>query len=222
MLKKICILSFALIILMSFCSCTSSKNDNETTSEPTVFDDAFTDDDVLFPEENGVTEQGTTDDTVSTTKNTSATKNNATEKKPVVTTTAPNITVETPSTESVTYYSENPNNRYIQAVAKKYGKDPSTIIALIRVNSQTPGATVLQFTGERDENGELIKNENTLKYVYDVRDDGTIKKASGKKTDNDGYTHVESYINYNLAIKYLIPQLDDMKRERTYEDFYSN
>ena len=112
--------------------------------------------------------------------------------------------------------------KWYKAVVNKYGADPSCLVALIRTNTDTPGATVLQFNGEKDSSGNLIKTEDTPKYVYDVRDSGAIKKASVKKTDNDGYNYAESYVNYKLAIKYIIPQLDEMKKARTYENYFSD
>lgn len=158
-----------------------------------------------------------------TTEGGASTANIQTEANTNANTTKPPETTENSGKQTpVTYYSENPNNKYISAVVSKYGVDASTLVALIKTNSSVPGATVLQFSGEKDSNGNLIKTKETLKYVYDVRDSGDIMKASGKKNDNDGYSYVESYVNYNLAVKYIIPQLDEMKKKRTYEDYFAN
>lgn len=193
------------VLALSFCACSFSGKENEgTTNLPSNENTSST-------SETQTTEGGASTANVQTEANT-----NANTTKPPETT--ENSGKQTP----VTYYSENPNNKYISAVVSKYGVDASTLVALIKTNSSVPGATVLQFSGEKDSNGNLIKTKETLKYVYDVRDSGDIMKASGKKTDNDGYSYVESYVNYNLAVKYIIPQLDEMKKKRTYEDYFAN
>lgn len=123
------------------------------------------------------------------------------------------------NSEVVTYYSENPDNKYICAVADKYGVDKSRLIALIRTNAQNPGATVLEFSGKTDSDGQLVKDGNELKAVYEVADsDGTIRKATGKMSGNDGYNFAQSLATFQLTKEFIIPQLDQMKEERTYPE----
>lgn len=123
------------------------------------------------------------------------------------------------NSEVVTYYSENPNNKYICAVADKYGVDKSRLVALIRTKAQNPGATVLEFSGETDSEGQLIKDGNELRAVYEVTDsDGTIRKATGKMSGNDGYNFAQSLATFQLTKEFIIPQLDKMKEERTYPE----
>lgn len=123
------------------------------------------------------------------------------------------------NSEVVTYYSENPDNKYICAVADKYGVDKSRLIALIRTNAQNPGATVLEFSGKTDSDGQLVKDGNELKAVYEVTDsDGTIRKATGKMSGNDGYNFAQSLATFQLTKEFIIPQLDQMKEERTYPE----
>lgn len=204
-MKKLYILFLSAVMALSFCACSFSGKENEGTADLQSSESTSTTADAQTTEDNALTD------------------NKTTEKSTAVKTTNPPETTENSGKQTpVTYYSENPNNKYISAVVSKYGADASTLVALIKTNSSTPGATVLQFSGEKDSNGNLVKTKDTLKYVYDVRDNGTVKKASGKKSDNDGYSYIESYVNYNLAVKYIIPQLDDMKKERTYEDYFAN
>ena len=54
------------------------------------------------------------------------------------------------------YFSDNPNNKYIVRVVDKYGVDPSNLVALVKVNATFPSAMVLEFSGKRDANGELL------------------------------------------------------------------
>lgn len=119
----------------------------------------------------------------------------------------------------ITYYSENINNKYIVEVAKKYDIDKNCLVALIRTNTDNPGATVLQFSGKKDSNNVLLKTEDELVFVYDVDDNtNTIKKASGKVKGNDGYSFAESVAVFHLTKEYILPQLDVMKKERPYQE----
>ncbi len=204
-MKKLYILILSAVLALSFCSCSFSGKENKGTTDLPINENT-----------SSASETQTTEDGLSTSNVQTEANTNADTTKP------PETTEKSGKQTPVTYYSENPNNKYISAVVSKYGVDASTLVALIKTNASTPGATVLQFSGEKDSKGNLIKTEDTLKYVYDIRDSGAIKKASGKKTDNDGYSYIESYVNYNLAVKYIIPQLDEMKKERTYEDYFAN
>ncbi|MCH5191051.1 MAG: hypothetical protein J1F23_02680 [Oscillospiraceae bacterium] len=119
--------------------------------------------------------------------------------------------------EVVTYYCDDVNNRYIVAVAEKYGVEKSTLIAMIRTKAKNPGATVLQFSGKTDNNGNMLMTGDELKAVYEVSDtDGSIKKATGKLTGNDGYNYIESVGVFQLTKEFIVPSLDEMKRERPY------
>lgn len=211
-MKNLYILLLVVAILFSFCSCSNVEKDNNTTTTTTETTTEETTSKTFIPYDNNETTNSNSTSSVVTTQY---------DANVTTSTTKSNSATESDS-KTVTYYSENPNNKYISAVVNKYGVDASCLVALIRTNSKKPGATVLQFTGERDSSGNLIKTEKALKYVYDVSDSGMIKKSSGQKTDNDGCTYAESYVNYNLAVKYLVPQLDEMKKERTYENYFSN
>lgn len=204
-MKRTIVFLLSVLIILSFSSCSSSSNEQPTnlpTYEPLTEENA-----TQYDENSNISNDSNGEST---------TKNQTT------TTTAPVLKPTEASSSVVTYYSESPNNRYIRAVSERYGVDSSCLVALIKTNSKTPGATVLQFTGEKDSSGKVIKNENTLKYVYDVPDYGVIKKASGQKTDYEGYNYVENYVNYNLAVEFIIPELENTKRERTYEDYFAN
>lgn len=121
--------------------------------------------------------------------------------------------------EAVTYYSDNPNNKYICAVADKYGVDKTCLVALIRTKAQNPGATVLQFSGKTDENGNLIMSKNELISVYEINDaDRTIKRASEKSSENDGYTSSESRTIFRLTKQFIVPELENLKEERVYPE----
>lgn len=123
------------------------------------------------------------------------------------------------NSDVVTYYSENPNNRYICAVAQKYNVEKSCLVALIRTKAQHPGATVLQFSGKTDENGKLLTTKDELVYVYEVNDtNGTIKRASENPSANDGYSSAESKMVFMLTKQYILPELERVKKENVYPE----
>ncbi len=123
------------------------------------------------------------------------------------------------NSEAVTYFSDNPNNKYICAVAGKYNVDKSTLVALVKVNAEFPGATVLQFSGKKDANGELLMTKDELKYVYNVDDEsGKITRAAKKSSENDGVNFIESSATFLLTEKYIIPELYNLKENKRYPD----
>lgn len=122
----------------------------------------------------------------------------------------------------VTYISENPNNKYICRVAEKYGSDKANLIAFIKKNSSTPGATVLEFSGKTDSNGNLITTADELVYVYEISDNGTNRRASKDGNNNDNYNKVAAKVAYSLGEKFLLPSIDEMRAERKYEDYFAD
>ena len=120
------------------------------------------------------------------------------------------------STKPVTYYAENADNFYIKAIAKAYAAEPSHLVALIRTNTKTEGATVLEFSGQTDANGTLLKTSNTLVAVYDMNKAATsIRKATPDGSGNVGYQKSEGDAVIALAKRFILPNLDKMKAERT-------
>lgn len=123
------------------------------------------------------------------------------------------------NSEAVTYFSDSPNNKYISAIAQKYNVDKSTLVALIKVNAEFPGATVLQFSGKKDANGELLMTKSELKYIYSIDDEsGKITRAGRKSSGNDGVNFIESKATFLLTEKYIIPELYNLKANKRYPD----
>lgn len=121
--------------------------------------------------------------------------------------------------KTITYYSDNPNNKYIKMIENRYSVNAENLVALIRTNTDHPGATVLEFNGEKDSQGQLMKTDDKLVAVYEInRADGTIKKATGEMKGNIGYNYFESLAVFKLTKKFIIPSLPDMKENRPYKD----
>ena len=113
------------------------------------------------------------------------------------------------------YFSDNPNDKYIVSVSNKYGVKKENLIALVKVNAEFPGAVVLEFSGEKDANGELIMTYDKLKYVYEINESkNTIVKASKNGFDNDGISFVEAKILVTIAKEYFIPELPNLKENK--------
>lgn len=110
------------------------------------------------------------------------------------------------------FFSENPNNKYIMAVSNKYGAKKENLIALVKINAEFPSAVVLEFSGKKDANGELLMTYEELKYVYEINEEkNTIIKASKNGLDNDGVSFIESKILITLTKEYFIPELPNLK-----------
>lgn len=110
------------------------------------------------------------------------------------------------------FFTDNPNNKYIVAVYDKYGAKKENLVALVKVNAEFPSATVLEFSGKKDSNGELLMTYEELKYVYEINEEkNTIVKASKNGLDNDGVSFVEAKILITLTKEYFIPELPNLK-----------
>ena len=196
------------------CSCDQKKVEQttvpSTTETTTEVTDNFNDD--LEPETTDYYPgEGSKSDSDETETTETTTKAKETQKSE-----------ETTKSTTVTYYSESPDNKYIKYIAGKYNVDPAVLRALIRTNTDTPGATVLQFDGSKDSKGNLLMTADTLVCVYDVSSNGNIKKATGKATGNEGYSYIESLAAFTVVQKYMIPNIEATKAQRTYEDYYKN
>ena len=109
------------------------------------------------------------------------------------------------------YFSDNPNNKYTVKIVNKYGVDANNVIALVKVNAQFPSGMVLEFSGKRDSNGELVMTYNELVNVYNIDDStGKITRA-GKNGSCDGITTAEAKVTLYLVKSYFIPQLPTLK-----------
>lgn len=116
------------------------------------------------------------------------------------------------------YFSDNPNNKYIVKVVNKYGANPDNLIALVKVNAEFPSGLVLEFSGKKDSNGELVMTYAELKYVYNIDDSkNTISKAGKNGVGNDGVTKTESTITFFLMKEYFIPNLPELKANKRYD-----
>lgn len=117
------------------------------------------------------------------------------------------------------YFSDNPNNKYIVAIANKYGAPKENMVALIKTEAEFPSVTVFEFSGKRDANGELIMTYAELKNIYEINvEESTVARISKNGLDNDGVTFVEAQVFLTLAKEYLIPELPNLKANSRYPE----
>ena len=119
------------------------------------------------------------------------------------------------NSDAEVYFTDNPENKYIIAIADKYGSKKENLIALVKVNAEFPSVYVLEFSGKRDSNGELLMSYDELKCVYEINESkNTIVKASKNGLNNDGVNFVEAKILITLTKEYFIPELPNLKENK--------
>lgn len=206
------IISFTVIVLMLcvvLVGC-SEKTDVESTTTTAK----------------NITESSTTETTteIQTEKQTEKQTENRTDKNTSTTTTKKyqsNPLVSDEDMEKIensnaeVYFTDNPENKYIIAIADKYGSKKENLIALVKVNAEFPSVYVLEFSGKKDSNGELLMTYDEFKYIYEINESkNTIVKASKNGLDNDGVNFVEAKILVTLTKEYFIPELPNLKENK--------
>lgn len=104
-------------------------------------------------------------------------------------------------------FSDSPDNKYIKAVVQKYGVDAENLVALYTV-PDNDGNIVLQFDGTKDENGKLIRNEDTLVSIFSVDKNLTSKCASENKSLNE-YSTGEKIVMFLSVKNYIMPEFEE-------------
>lgn len=121
--------------------------------------------------------------------------------------------VSTETTEYEAQYGDSQldfdtDNKFVDAVVAKYGIDREGLITAYSVKGRDSNY-IWQFNGSRDENGKLIRNADTLKYVYYVNADCSKVSRTGGYTGNDGCTLKDGLTVFLLTQKVLIPNLQE-------------
>lgn len=105
------------------------------------------------------------------------------------------------------YFTDDENNKFIQAVVQKYGADPARL-ACIYVVPEGDSNHVFEFNGKTDQNGKLIRNESTLKYVYTLNADCSEITRAGGVTGNDGLTAAQGLVIMQLTKELILPKFE--------------
>ena len=101
--------------------------------------------------------------------------------------------------------SDHHNNKYIKLVSEKYKVDKELLVAIYS-EPDTGNNFVLEFSGKRDEDGNVIKSPDTLTRVYSIDKNKNISVATGKTTGNIGVSYAEGTLCFNMIKAIVMPQ----------------
>lgn len=112
-----------------------------------------------------------------------------------------------PEEDYTTMFTDDPSNKFIAAVAEKYGLDTS-LLAAVYTEPVSDSNQVWQFNGKTDSSGKLLRNADTLKYVYSISADCSQIKRTGGLTGNDGYNAVSGYVVFTTTKQMMLPEFE--------------
>lgn len=101
--------------------------------------------------------------------------------------------------------SDHHNNKYIKLVSERFNVDKELLVAIYS-EPDTGNNFVLEFSGKRDEDGNVIKSPDTLTKVYSIDKNKNIAVATGKTTGNIGVSYAEGTLCFNMIKVIVMPQ----------------
>lgn len=218
MKKSFCVL-ICVVTLFSLCACSTEITiENETTTQQTE----ATTQAVTLPVT--TTNIITTEETdVVFSETISATVPPVTlAPVPTAEKTAPPVTEQPKTTEPQTTqatitvtktgemaFSDDPDNRYIKAIASKYNVSASTLVALYTV-PENDSNIVLEFDGTKNADGSLKRNKDTLIAIYSIKKNLESKRASENPALNE-YSYGEMKVMFISTTKYIMPEFEELK-----------
>lgn len=130
--------------------------------------------------------------------------------------TAPQTTKQTDKYDPIAEYekltkngenilSDHHSNKYIKLVSEKYNVDKELLVAVYS-EPDTGNNFVLEFSGKRDDDGNVIKSPDTLTKVYLIDKNKKIAVATGKTTGNVGVSYAEGTLCFNMIKTIVMPQ----------------
>lgn len=218
-MKKIFCLFLVLSIFVTLTGCMNNDIDNTTTTTSTT--EQVTEDNV----ESSSTTETTTQNNDETSSTTGTTASQSDENDTTTTTkkSQSNLLIsdedlaKIENSDAEVFFTDNPDNKFIVAVSEKYGAKKENLVALVKVNAEFPSATVFEFSGKTDSNGELDMSYEEFKFLYEIdEEDNSIIKVSKNGLKNDGVSFVEAKVYIFLAKNYLIPELPELKANKPY------
>lgn len=106
-------------------------------------------------------------------------------------------------------FSDDKNNRYIDAVSQKYGVDSENLVALYTV-PENDSNLVLEFDGSKNADGTPIRNKNTLIAIYSIDKSLNSKRASENRNLNE-YSYGEMKVMFFSTTTYIMPEFEEFK-----------
>ncbi len=104
--------------------------------------------------------------------------------------------------------SDHYNNKYIKKISSQYNVDSDLLVAIYS-DPDTGNNFVLQFNGERDKDGLVIKSPDTLEKVYHIDKKGKITIATGTEKGNVGVSYGEGMFVFNMIKTIVMEQYPD-------------
>ena len=101
--------------------------------------------------------------------------------------------------------SDHHNNKFIKLISEKYGVDKELLVAIYS-EPDTGNNFVLEFSGKRNEDGNVIKSPETLVKVYSIDKNKNISVATGKVSGNIGVSYAEGILCFNMIKAIVMPQ----------------
>lgn len=211
--KKFIFATLCIVFIFCLCSC-GKQSDNTTTNNivpacslplntqkytqaPTTTAPQATQEEITF--------EATIEETLPTTEPAAL----PTPEEPVsesTTAPAPSISVEKTGEMA---FSDEADNRYISAIATKYGVDAKKLVALYTV-PENDSNIVLEFDGSENADGSLIRNKSTLVAIYSIDRGLNSKRASEDKALNE-YSYGEMKVMFFSTTTYIMPEFEELK-----------
>ena len=104
--------------------------------------------------------------------------------------------------------SDSPNNEFIKLIVDTKGVDSEKLVAIYAV-PDLGNNFVLEFSGKKDDNGNIVRSPKTLKRIYHISKERNITVATGKPTGNEGVDYGTSIMTYYLVTDVVMPEFPD-------------
>lgn len=196
-MKKVIATLLFVFLCFGLCSCGSSNKNDKTDTSVSVSDtvaSASETETAIESEANATTK-----------KNSSAASQSAADDQTEQST---KINISVPDKTGDMIFTDDAENKFIAAVSSKYNID-SSLLACIYTTAGNDVNYVWQFDGTKDSNGKLIRNTDTLKYVYGVSQDcKTIKRTAGL-SGNIGYSAGDGIVTYEATKQLIMPKFEE-------------
>lgn len=182
----------ALVLCLLFAGCSKDTAEPETTTPPAVSSEV--------PTSSETQTQATQAFSETTKAPETTTQSN--------TFTAGGQTYTVPEKSGDMLFTDDSENKFICAVAEKYGVD-AKLLACIYASPSSDNNFVWQFNGKTDSSGKLVRNPDTLKYVYIISADCNTIARTGGLSGNDGMSLAAGVLLMQTTKQLMIPEFQD-------------
>lgn len=207
---KRCFSLFVMVVLLTvlFVGCSDTKDNESTTTTTENSTTLITTDTITEAQSENQTNKKETTTTTTTTKKSQGNSLISEEDMERI-----------ENSNAETYFTDNPDNQYIIRISEKYGVKKENLVVLIKINAEFPSATIFEFSGKKDSNGELVMTYDELVNVYEINEEkNTIIRVSKNGLNNDGVNLIEAKIYMTLVKEYLLPELPGLRENKRYPE----